>query len=398
MRRFLVACLLSLSCCAAQNHLPAVGRVAPPVQLAQLIDAPAGTPTDSAAFRGRPVVLEFWATWCGGCVAAIPHLNALAKEFQGKPVVFLSVTDENPAVVRAFLKRRPMGGWIGVDRDDATVRRYGIFARPQTFLIDAHGVLRGEMLPNKVDAGLIDRLIAGRLRAVYSPIADSSRVETRTVAGAPAPLLDVRIRPAAPVAVSGYSPGAQIEDHGSFQIFGGTLRSLLAYADGMRSDRIQGPAWIDQDRFDLAVTVPYGRDAIRKQVVAEALTETFGLSVRHEEQPTEVYVLRAASGGATGLKPSHPISKGFWAAPGHLTGVGTSIPQLIFRLGGELHGVQVVDETGLQGSYNFDLIWQAGDVASLKSALHRQLGLSLTKESGPEDFLVLVAAEQAKTR
>lgn len=398
MRRFLVGCLLSLSCCVAQNHLPPLGRVAPPVQLAQLIGAPAGTPTDSAAFRGRPVVLEFWATWCGGCVAAIPHLNELAKEFQGKPVVFLSVTDENPAVVRAFLKRRPMGGWIGVDRDDATVRRYGIFARPQTFLIDAHGVLRGETLPDKVDAALLDRLIAGRLRAVYSPIPAPPRGERRTVAGTPAPLLDVRIRPAAPASVSGYSPGAEIMDQGSFQIFGGTLRSLLAYADGMRSDRIQGPAWIDQDRFDLAVTVPYGRDAIRKQVMAEALTETFGLSVRHEEQPAEVYVLRAAPGGATGLKPSRPISSGFTPDPGRVTGVGTSIPQLIGKLRGELHGVQVVDETGLQGSYNFDLAWQAGDVASLESALHRQLGLRLTKESRPEDFLVVVAAEQARTR
>jgi len=63
------------------------------------------------ALAGKAVVLEFWATWCAPCVAAIPHLNELATQFKDRPVVFLSVSDETPSVVEAFLQKHPIDGW-----------------------------------------------------------------------------------------------------------------------------------------------------------------------------------------------------------------------------------------------------------------------------------------------
>src|SRR5437870_3097657 len=52
-----------------------------------------------AALKGKAIVLEFWATWCGPCVDSIPHLNELVDKFAGRPIEFLSVTDEDSAVV-----------------------------------------------------------------------------------------------------------------------------------------------------------------------------------------------------------------------------------------------------------------------------------------------------------
>ena len=132
MVRFLAA-LLSLTFTASADVK--VGQPAPEISPAQLLpDQPAAN-ANLRALKGKAVVLEFWATWCGPCVMAIPHLNELTVQFQDKPVVFLSVTDENRAVVEPFLKKRPIEGWVGLARDRKTFADYGVTGVPRTFLI-----------------------------------------------------------------------------------------------------------------------------------------------------------------------------------------------------------------------------------------------------------------------
>jgi len=73
---------------------PVVGNPAPPLGLEKLLQAPEGTSANWKSLEGKIVILEFWAAWCGPCVAAIPHINKLADEFKNKPVAFTSVTSE----------------------------------------------------------------------------------------------------------------------------------------------------------------------------------------------------------------------------------------------------------------------------------------------------------------
>ncbi len=58
------------------------GNSAPPLSFKQILQAPAGGRGTWEELKGQAVVLEFWATWCGGCVDNIPHLNELAAEFK----------------------------------------------------------------------------------------------------------------------------------------------------------------------------------------------------------------------------------------------------------------------------------------------------------------------------
>jgi thiol-disulfide isomerase/thioredoxin len=93
MKILLAGILFSVSC-FAQLTTPPIDQKGPEVELSQLLQAPAGTQPVLSALRGKAVVIEFWATWCGPCVTEIPHLNELVEQVKGKPVVFLSVTDE----------------------------------------------------------------------------------------------------------------------------------------------------------------------------------------------------------------------------------------------------------------------------------------------------------------
>lgn len=396
----LLAGVLCAVTCLAQNAVPPNGHKAPELELSQILQAPAATQPIFAALRGKAVVLEFWATWCGGCVAAIPHLNQLADQFKDKPVVFLSVTDENADVVQAFLKKRPMNSWVGIDKRGATFQKYGINGRPQAILIDTKGIVRASMFPDRLNAAVIDRLIAGQ------PIATDFRLKQPSTApmelrnGVPPPLLQVLIRPAATSSVSGYAPGAVMRaDGGRIEYFGVTLRTLLEYTEDLRDDRIIAPEWFDHSRYDASTAIPEGRSYdLRNALLQQMLTAAFQLKMHRETRPVSVFVLSGAPGVTGKMNESNAKpSQGFLSHPGQFTGVATSVSGLIHGLGRDLGGVEIVDETGLKGVYDFDLSWRKGDLESLRAALHDQLGLTLAKETRSREFLVVVMAVEPKT-
>jgi thiol-disulfide isomerase/thioredoxin len=80
-----------------------VGKKAPPLDVTTLD----GHAIDAAAVAGKVLVIDFWATWCGPCVASMPHLDALAKAHPGDMVV-VGVSDEPAAKVKAFLAKNPV--------------------------------------------------------------------------------------------------------------------------------------------------------------------------------------------------------------------------------------------------------------------------------------------------
>jgi len=116
---------------------PKIATPAPPLNLAKLLQASDGTETTWEKLRGKVVVLDFWATWCGPCVASIPHWNELASQFQDKPIVFLAISDENPDLITSFLKRRPIKSWVGLEGVTQSTRdRYGIVSIPTTVIVN----------------------------------------------------------------------------------------------------------------------------------------------------------------------------------------------------------------------------------------------------------------------
>src|SRR5437870_3139269 len=116
----------------SQSSEPKLGGQPPSLGLEKLLQAPEGTKTTWASLKGKVVVLEFWATWCGPCVAAIPHLNELADQFKGQPLQFIAVTDEDEKVITQFLKRKPIHAWVGLDTDKSMFKDYGITGIPHT--------------------------------------------------------------------------------------------------------------------------------------------------------------------------------------------------------------------------------------------------------------------------
>ena len=98
-----------------------------------------GKTVNLRALRGRVVLLNFWATWCGPCVRELPSIERLSREFKGRGLVALGLNAEKPAVAREFIKR---GGYTFatlVDEQRVMSRAYRVSAIPQTLIIDKDG-------------------------------------------------------------------------------------------------------------------------------------------------------------------------------------------------------------------------------------------------------------------
>jgi len=100
-----------------------------------------GTPVRLSDFRGKVVLLDFWATWCGPCRMEVPHFKELTEKYGGQGFVVLGVAlDETGAeVVRPFVQKQDIRYPIVIG-DQYTAGRYGgVGALPTTFLLDREG-------------------------------------------------------------------------------------------------------------------------------------------------------------------------------------------------------------------------------------------------------------------
>jgi peroxiredoxin len=115
------------------------GTAAPDLRLPSL----AGGEVDLAAYRGRVVLLNFWATWCPPCVAEMPSLERLHRALgpEGLAVVTVSA-DDDVAGLRDFVKRNGITLPVLLDPDGRVAgRAYGTTAYPETFVLDGSGIL-----------------------------------------------------------------------------------------------------------------------------------------------------------------------------------------------------------------------------------------------------------------
>jgi thiol-disulfide isomerase/thioredoxin len=116
---------------------PASDRPAAPAVTAPALDG--GRPITLAALRGRPVLLNFWASWCKPCQKEMPTLVTFSKEHPGLSVVGLAVNDR-PADSRRFAKKVGADFPLGIDRDaDVAAKFKATIGLPMSVIIDQQG-------------------------------------------------------------------------------------------------------------------------------------------------------------------------------------------------------------------------------------------------------------------
>jgi thiol-disulfide isomerase/thioredoxin len=115
------------------------------------------------SLAGKVVLIDFWATWCGPCREALPHIRQIAKKFDGQPFVVLSISlDSDEDKWKEFVGKNGMtwmqyrdGGF-----DGRISRQFSVNGIPATFTIDADGVLEDQHVGDADIEGKLKKLIA----------------------------------------------------------------------------------------------------------------------------------------------------------------------------------------------------------------------------------------------
>jgi len=141
---------------------PLIGKAPPSFELTMLD----GSSFDLADHLGKEViVLDFWATWCGPCLRALPEVMAAVKKFEGQPVRLIGVNQQEPAAkVKSFLKAR---GWdlpVALDDELAVREKYAVRGIPTTVIIGKDGKVT--MVHTGYSPGLEDELTEDIRRAL----------------------------------------------------------------------------------------------------------------------------------------------------------------------------------------------------------------------------------------
>jgi thiol-disulfide isomerase/thioredoxin len=94
-------------------------------------------------YRGKVVLVNFWATWCDPCREEMPSIDRLRTAMQGKPFVVLAVNlAEPPSRIRSFLEKTPVGFPVLLDRDMAVAKAWKARILPATYIIGPNGQVR----------------------------------------------------------------------------------------------------------------------------------------------------------------------------------------------------------------------------------------------------------------
>lgn len=138
------ALLMVFSGCifSSDSEAAIAGNPAPDFELQDIN----GQTVTLAGLRGKPVVLNFWATWCSACRSEMPYLQDIYDEWAGQGAILLVNTGETAERVKDFMDSYSLSMPVVLDTDESVTRKYAITALPTTFFIRRDGIIQEKYL------------------------------------------------------------------------------------------------------------------------------------------------------------------------------------------------------------------------------------------------------------
>ncbi len=357
---------------------PKIGEAPPQLVLSRMIQGPGLETVSWEKFKGNIVVLEFWSTSCAPCVAAIPHWNQLVDDFSGKPVVFLSVSDENGDHVKAFLKRRAIKGWIALDGPlAATQSAFDVKGIPHTVIVDRQGKIAAITHPARLEACHLEEVISGKpssLPVPTTPDGDegpSDDVESVSkIAPQQRSIVDVSIHGPFPQPDGAYGLRGWEQTGLRFEAQKAPLNEILASLFRISPRQVIEEAALPEGLYDVTVSGPPEKEGQLQAQFLMVLTTAFGIQAQTNSRNFDVYTMTISSTNVANRKLLFKPGGG-GGRPGGFMLRGSRMATVASFLESALDH-PVIDETHDTNLWSVELNWEMSDgERTLYSIAHR---------------------------
>jgi len=135
--------LVMAGCSPSSAQGVEVGNLAPDFQL-QNLD---GQTVSLGNLQGKPVLINFWATWCGYCIDEMPYIQEIYEEWSDKGLEVLAINKgESSAKVEEFIQSHTLSFTVLLDTKQDVAQRYNITGIPTTFFIDKDGIIQDKVI------------------------------------------------------------------------------------------------------------------------------------------------------------------------------------------------------------------------------------------------------------
>ena len=149
---------LLLAACGGSSDFPMPGNPAPEFTLKDL----QGREVKLSQFRGKPVLLNFWASWCGPCREELPLIEATQQKHQGEDLVVLGVNaGDAPEIAQAFVSENHLTFPIVLDSTSDVARAYQVRGIPTSVFINSDG-----QIVNRHSGVFTERILSGYLNNI----------------------------------------------------------------------------------------------------------------------------------------------------------------------------------------------------------------------------------------
>jgi thiol-disulfide isomerase/thioredoxin len=109
--------------------------------------------------KDKPMIVEFWATWCPPCRQSIPHLNEVYDKYRAKGLEIVGITDEDAATIGSFVKDNPIKYHPALDQSGKLAKHFGIRGIPHALLVDKTGKIVWEGQPMALEDKDVEALL-----------------------------------------------------------------------------------------------------------------------------------------------------------------------------------------------------------------------------------------------
>lgn len=392
MKKILVLCLLVANVAMAQVKN---GEAVPEIEFKTILNSPFKN-VRLSNLKGKIVLIEFWATWCSPCVAAMPHLQEFQKKYKNQLQV-ITVTYETDKRINLFLKSKPSNLWFAIDTGSYLNVLFPHRTIPHSVLIDSDGKLIANTSPDQITTAVIDKLIKREPVKLLAKVDNLTKdfakdyffaADTVTsrlmiqpeIKGAPGMSSTFNAHPA-------FAGRRLIMVNVPLETMYRTAYGDLAY--GRVIDRTASALKNKKEMFCLDLITRKPEELYL--TLQKELLKRFELQAKIEKMLKPVYVLKVGNlEKVNQIIENKELGKGgYGGGSGTFSSEGAKFSDLADYLEGfAIVKLPVVDETGIARKLNFQLVYQAENPASLTKALS-DIGLKLEKAERAINMLIL---------